>query len=96
MYLRSLYPDVPLMPEMNVQHLFLHRPDQATWKDYTLLIDAKTDKKRTFREFVDRVQYGMTALGAPRAEGGLELGTWEVGEMIGIMSQNSMVMRSLS
>jgi hypothetical protein len=96
MYLRSPYPDVPLTTETNVQHLFFHRPDQAEWKDYTLHIDAKTGKKRTFHEFLDRVRCGMAALGAPQAEGGLGFGTWEVGEMIGIMSQNSMVTRFLS
>jgi hypothetical protein len=91
MYLKSLYPDVPTIPDRNVHHLFFHRPDQATWKDFTLHIDAKTGKRRMFREFVHRVQLGMTALGAPVAQGGLGLGTREDNEMIGIISQNSMV-----
>jgi len=91
MYLKSPYPDVPPPPEMNVHQLFLNRPDQAEWKDYTLFIDPKTEKRQTFRQFVGRMQLGMTALGAPVAEGGLGLGTWESGELIGIMSQNSMV-----
>jgi hypothetical protein len=91
MYLKSPYPDVPPVPEINVHHLLFHRPDQAEWKDYTLFIDVKTGKRRTFREFVERVQHGMTALGAPVVQGGLGVGTREDGEMIGIMSQNSMV-----
>jgi acyl-CoA synthetase (AMP-forming)/AMP-acid ligase II len=66
-------------------------PDQAEWKDYTLYIDVKTGKRHTFREFMERVQYGMTALGAPVVQGGLGFGTREDGEMIGIMSQNSVV-----
>jgi hypothetical protein len=79
------------MPEMNVHHLFFHRPEQAEWKDYTLQIDGETGKRRTFREFVDRLQLGMTALGAPASDGGLGLGTQKDGEMVGIVSPNSMV-----
>ena len=91
MYLKSPFPDVPSSPEMNVYHMFFHRPEQAAWKDYTLHIDAKTGKRRTFREFLQRAQLGMTALGTPVTDGGLGLGTWEVPELIGIMSHNSMV-----
>jgi hypothetical protein len=65
MYVKSPYPDVPPTPDMNVHHLVFHRPEQAEWKDYTLHIDAETGERRTFREFVNRVQLGMNALGAP-------------------------------
>jgi hypothetical protein len=92
MYLKSPYPDVPPTPEMNVHHLFFSRPDQAEWKDYTLQIDGETGKQRTFREFVDRLQLGLAVLGAPEAEGGLGLDT-QNGEIVGIMSPNSMVCR---
>ena len=91
MYLKSPYGDVPPSPDVNIHNFFFHRPDQAGWKDYTLLINAKTGKRRTFREFLNRMKLGMMALGAPVAEGGLGLGTREEGEMIGIMSHNSMV-----
>lgn len=94
MYLKSPYPDVPPISEINLHDLFFHRPDQAEWKDFTLHIDALTGKRRTFREFVRRVKLGITALGAPVAEGGLGLGTSGGNEMIGIISQNSMVCRS--
>jgi hypothetical protein len=96
MYVKSLYPDVSPMPEQNVHHLFFHRPDQAQWKDYTLLIDPETGTRQTFREFLDRMQLGMTALGASDEDGGLGLGTWKDDEIIGIMSQNSMVCCSRS
>jgi len=96
MYLKSLYPDIPPTPEMNVHNLFFQRPEQAQWKDYTLHINAKTGKRRTFGEFLNRMRLAMTALGAPVAGGGLGLGTQEDGEMIGIMSQNSMVHHSRS
>jgi hypothetical protein len=93
MYLKSLFPDVPPTPQMNVHHLFFNRPDQAEWKDFTLQIDGETGKRRTFRQFVDRLKLGMTALGAPVAEGGLGLGT-QNGEMVGIISPNSLVRHS--
>ena len=91
MHLKSPYPDVPPIPEVNAHNLFFHRPDQAEWKDFTLHVDAKTGKRRTFREFVRRVQLGMTVLGTPAAEGGLGFGTREDNEMIGIISHNCMV-----
>jgi hypothetical protein len=96
MHVKSPYPDVPTIPERNVHHLFFHRPDQAEWKDYTLHIDVETGKRQTFREFLDRMQLGMAALGASVTEGGLGLGTWEDNEMIGIVGQNSMVYCSQS
>ena len=89
MYLKSPYPDVPPMPDMNVHQLCFSRPEQADWKDYTLHISAKTGRRRTYQEFLDRLQLGMTALGAPVAEGGL--GLIGNGEMVGIMSPNSLV-----
>ncbi|KAF5377817.1 hypothetical protein D9615_006732 [Tricholomella constricta] len=88
MYLKSPYPDVPAYPAFNAHHIFFGRPDQAEWPDYTLQIDAKTGKKRTFRQFVDRVRVGATALGAPISEGGLGLSGEK--EIVGIMSENSM------
>ncbi|KAG6883329.1 hypothetical protein C0993_006807 [Termitomyces sp. T159_Od127] len=86
--MRSMFPDVPAMPEMNAHDIFFNRPDQAQWPDHTLHIDAKTGKKRTFREFKERVRLGATALGAPVSAGGLGLRA-EDGEIIGIMSHNS-------
>jgi hypothetical protein len=76
---------------MNIHNLFFHRPEQADWKDYTVQIDAKTGKRRSFYEFLDRMKLTMTALGTPVEEGGLGFGTQKDGEMIGILSPNSMV-----
>ncbi|KAG5652306.1 hypothetical protein H0H81_005456 [Sphagnurus paluster] len=89
MYLKSPYPDPPPFPEFNAHNVFFGRPDQAAWPDYTLYIDAKSGKKITYRQFVERVRLGATALGAPIAEGGLGL-RGEDGEIVGIMGQNSM------
>jgi len=90
MYIKSPYPDVPPVPEVNVHNLLLHRPDQANWPNHTLHIDPITGRRRTFHEFLQRVNVGATALGAPISEGGLGL-RGEDGEMVGIMSENSMV-----
>ncbi|TFK34780.1 hypothetical protein BDQ12DRAFT_715112 [Crucibulum laeve] len=89
MYLKSPYPDPPPLPEVNAHYLFFKRPDQDQWPDYTLHIDPVTGYKRSYREFVARVQYGATALGAPVADGGLGLRA-EDGDIVGIMSENSM------
>ncbi|KAG6864934.1 hypothetical protein C0991_006285 [Blastosporella zonata] len=88
MYLKSPFPDVPPPREINAHHIFFNRPEQAAWPDYTLHIDAKTGKKRTFRQFKERVQLGATALGAPISAGGLGIRA-DDGEIIGIMSHNS-------
>lgn len=91
MFLKSPFPDVPSMPALiNTHQLLFHRPEQAKWQDYTFHIDPKTGMRTTYSEFVARLQLAMTALGAPEAEGGLGLGTEKDGEMIGIISSNSL------
>jgi hypothetical protein len=67
-----------------------HRPDQNEWKNYTVHIDAVTGRKRSFREFYERIIDGATALGSPISEKGLDL-KGEDGEMVGILGTNSMV-----
>ena len=87
MYIKSLYPEVPHPPpDTNAHMALLRRPDQAEWSDFTLHIDAQTGKTRTFRDFLERIQYAATALG------GLGLSP-ENGDIIGIISFNSMVSR---
>ncbi|KAG5642539.1 hypothetical protein DXG03_002577 [Asterophora parasitica] len=83
MHLKSPYPDVPPFSVFNAHHAFFGRPDQAEWSDYTFQIDAKTGQKRTYRQLVDRVRGGATALGAPISAGGLGL-SGEAGDIIGI------------
>ncbi|ESK94691.1 4-coumarate- ligase [Moniliophthora roreri MCA 2997] len=87
MYLKSPYPDPPPVVDLNAHYAFFHRPEQAQWSDFTFQIDAATDKKRTYKEFVGRVKAGATALSTPVADGGLGLSS--EGEMVGIMSENS-------
>lgn len=89
MYLKSPYPDPPPAVDLNAHYAFFHRPEQAQWPDFTYQIDAATDKRQTFKQFVARVKAGATALGTPVADGGLGLMGSE--EMVGIMSENSIV-----
>ncbi|KAG2125631.1 hypothetical protein BD769DRAFT_1668897 [Suillus cothurnatus] len=55
MYHKSLFPDLPKVPESNVHHLIFNRPDQQEWPDYTLFVNIATGQRRSFREFVERV-----------------------------------------
>lgn len=87
MYHKSLFPDLPKVPESNVHHLILNRPDQQEWPDYTLLVNAATGQRRSFREFVERVRDGATALGADVTQGGLGLRP-ENGDLVGVLSEN--------
>ncbi|KAG1818632.1 uncharacterized protein BJ212DRAFT_1346462 [Suillus subaureus] len=87
MYYRSLFPDLPEVPESNVHNLILNRPDQQEWPDYTLFVNVATGQRRSFKQFVERVRDGATALGADVAQGGLGLRP-ENGELVGILSDN--------
>ncbi|OAX30981.1 acetyl-CoA synthetase-like protein, partial [Rhizopogon vinicolor AM-OR11-026] len=87
MYHKSLFPNPPKVPESNIHHLLFNRPDQQEWTDYTLFVNVATNQRRSFREFVERVRDGATALGADIAQGGLGLSP-ENGEIVGILSEN--------
>lgn len=79
--------------DQNIHEIVFNKPGQSAWPDYTLHIDAHTGRRRTYYQFVDRVFDGMTALGSSLEEGGLGLkgGGLESGEMVGIISENSLV-----
>ncbi|KAG1855928.1 hypothetical protein F4604DRAFT_1590599 [Suillus subluteus] len=87
MYHKSLFPDLPKVPESNVHHLLFNRPDQREWPDYTLFVNVATGQRRSFREFIERVRDGATALGADVSQGGLGLRP-ENGDLVGILSEN--------
>ncbi|KAG1838190.1 hypothetical protein DFJ58DRAFT_615695, partial [Suillus subalutaceus] len=80
MYHKSLFPDLPKVPESNVHHLLFNRPDQREWPGYT-------GERGSFREFVERVRDGATALGADVSQRGLGLRP-ESGDLVGILSEN--------
>ncbi|KAH7923339.1 acetyl-CoA synthetase-like protein [Leucogyrophana mollusca] len=87
MYHKSLFPDIPDVPEQNVHELLFNRPDQQSWTDYTLHVNASTGERRSYREFLERVRDGGTALGTAVEQGGLGLRA-EDGEIVGILSEN--------
>lgn len=89
MVIKSLYPDIPAIPPTNVHNVLFRRPEQKAWTNHTLHIDATTGKKRSYREFYERVIDGATALGSPVSEKGLGL-KGEDGELVGIMAENCM------
>ncbi|KAJ7285272.1 hypothetical protein C8J57DRAFT_1291041 [Mycena rebaudengoi] len=84
MYIKSPFPPLPPLPEVNIYDLMLGRPDQAQWPEYTLYIDEATGLKRTFRDFQNRIALGATALGS---SAGLGLNG---GEVVGLLGYNSM------
>ena len=84
MYLKSLYPTLPPIPDENVHYCMFKNADGEEIKDYTLHIDAVTGRKRSYYEFRDRVYDGATALDA------LGLSA-EAGNIVGIYSFNCMV-----
>jgi hypothetical protein len=95
MYHKSMFPDLPAVPEANVHHLLFNRPDQQVWPDYTLYVNATTGKRWSFRQFVERVRDGATALGTDIDQGGLGI-SLEKGEIVGILSENCLVRFNLS
>ena len=93
MYLKSPYPDPPILPPDNAHNIFFKRPDQAQWPDHTVHINPITDERVMYREYLARIDELSTGLGAPVSEGGLGL-RGEDGEIVGIMGENSSVSTS--
>ncbi|KAJ7893270.1 hypothetical protein B0H13DRAFT_2527619 [Mycena leptocephala] len=94
--IKSPYPPLPPLPEINVYDVLFERPDQdragrqAVWPDYTIHIEEKTGRRRTYKELVECVRWGATALGTKASDGGLGL-TGDGDEMIGLLGNNSLV-----
>jgi hypothetical protein len=92
MYLKSLYPDIPEFPPTNIHDVCLsRRPADAP--DFCFQIDGATGQTRSWNEVKARVAHAMTALGAPESKGGLDLRP-ENGEIVGVLSPNSLVSSS--
>ncbi|KAJ7133434.1 hypothetical protein C8R44DRAFT_663999 [Mycena epipterygia] len=88
MYVKSAFPPLPPLPEVNVHHVMFGRPDQAEWPDFIHQVEEKTGQKRTYKDGVKRIALGATALGAKISDGGLEL-NGDGDEMIGLLGDNS-------
>lgn len=84
MYLKSPFESCSEPPIQNYHDFQFGLSNAVATKDYTLFIDAFTNERRTFREFQARVSDAATALAAL----GLEA---EKGDVVGILSENSMV-----
>lgn len=93
MYHNSLYPPPPDIPPQNIHNVLFNRPEQAHWPDYTLHIDALTGQTRSFRQFLERVRDGATAMSADVDQGGLGIRPGN-NELVGLLTENSMVLLS--
>ena len=91
MYLKSSYPEPPVLPEANVHHIFFNRPEQAEWPDYIVHIDVETEEQIMYRDFTMRIKDLATGLGAPLYQGGMGLQADSDEEIVGIIAENSSV-----
>lgn len=64
------------------------------YEDYLLHIETETGRKRTYKRFLNRIQSAASVLGAPASDGGLGMLS-DDGELVGVLSHNSMVRSSL-
>ena len=90
MYHKSLYSPLPEIPPQNVHDVLFNRPDQADRPDYPLHVNAVTHASRSFRQFLEVVRDGATAMSSDVKLGGLGIRP-ENGEIVGVLSENSMV-----
>ena len=78
------------MPDCNAYEALWNRQEQAGWPDDLILhIEGISGRKRTYQEFRTRAVLTATALGSPVSDG--SLGFREKGEMVAIISHNSLV-----
>jgi hypothetical protein len=90
--IKSPYPDPPFTSDLNAVQFLWNHSDRTEWpEDLTMYIDARTGCRRTYQEFRERVHLVATMLTTSASEGGLGIRVGEDGEIVGIMSQNSMV-----
>ena len=90
MYIKSSFPDQDKVPDCNAYEALWNRHEQAGWPDDLVLhIEGISGKKRTYQEFRTRAVLAATALGSPVTDG--SIGFRETGEMIAIISHNSLV-----
>ena len=90
MYIKSSIPVQAKVPECNAYEALWNRHEQAGCpNDIILHIDGISGRKRTYQEFRTRAVLAATALGSPLSDG--PLGFHEKGEMIAIISHNSLV-----
>nr|VWO94822.1 Acyl-CoA ligase AFT1-1 (EC (AF-toxin biosynthesis protein 1-1) [Ganoderma boninense] len=89
MHYKSPLPPLPPIPETNVHDFMFSSPGLTDPADKVLLIEPLSGRRWHRDEFKERVYDAATALLTPVSEGGL--GFAPQGEMIAIMSTNSVV-----
>ena len=90
MYVKSSFPDQAKVPDCNAYEALWNRQEQAGWPDDLILhIEGISGRKRTYQEFRTRAVLTATALGSPVSDG--SLGFREEGEMVALISHNSLV-----
>lgn len=92
-HLKSLYPQPPPVPDLNIHQGLFNAPGQADLPNYLVQVDISTGRERRWFEFRDLVYDGMTALAAPASAGGLGLDPAK--DIVGIFSHNCLVRPSL-
>jgi hypothetical protein len=95
MYVRSSLPEQDKVPDCNAYEALWNRYERAGWSDDPILhIEGISGRKRTYQEFRTRTVLAATALGYPVSDG--SLGFRETGEMVAIISHNSLVREGFS
>ncbi|KAG9316024.1 hypothetical protein JVU11DRAFT_3686 [Chiua virens] len=91
MYYKSLFPPLPKILPQNIHNTLFNRPEQAEWQDYPLHVNALTGASRSFRQFLETVRDGATALSSDANVGGLGIRPGNnLNELVGVLSENSM------
>ena len=90
MYLKSPYPDVSPLPNVNAHYFFFNRSIHADWSNFPVHINTETGDKVMYYDFLERIRDLATGLGASVSQGGLGIAA-EDKERIGIMGENSSV-----
>ena len=95
MYIKSSFPDQAKVQDCNAYEALWNRYEQSGWSDDLILhIEGISGRKRTYQEFRNLSVLTATALGSPVSDG--SLGFREKGEMIVIISHNSLVREASS
>ena len=90
MYHKSFFPPLPQIPPQNIHNILFHRPDQADWPDYPLHVNPLTGAARSFRQFLETVRDGATAIASDVELGGLGIRPGN-DQLVGVLCENSMV-----
>jgi hypothetical protein len=90
-HIKSLFRSLPSStPTINYYDWLLGRPELKKWPDFAFHIDGVTGERRHVHAVLERFEQAATALSASPSDGGLGL-TAGKGEMVGILSENSLV-----